>query len=70
MLAAEEPSARSALASGGFRRAAFGGRARVSQLATRVLQMGPHEPLELLQLGRVADQDVLSDRIEVVGFMR
>ncbi len=38
------------------------------QLATRVLQMGTHKPLELLQLGRVADQDVLSDRIEVVGF--
>src|ERR1700742_231167 len=42
---------------GALRGVLLGGRALVVQTAAGVLQMCPHEPLELLQLGGVGDQD-------------
>ena len=55
-----------------FLRRACGGSSRSARLALAklpadVLQVRTHEPLELLQLGGVADQDVLGHRIEIVG---
>ena len=37
----------------------------VSELTACVLQVCTHEPLELLQLARMADQHVLGDRVEI-----
>ena len=59
----------SAFALCAFRRTAFGGGALVSQLAARIFQVSPNEPLELLQFGRLVDQDVLGDPINLFGFV-
>src|SRR5689334_6314364 len=37
----------------------------VGQLAARVLQVGADEPLKLLQLGRMFDEHVLGDQVEI-----
>ena len=41
-------------------------RTAVGQLPTGVLQVGAHEPLELLQLAGVADEDVLRHQVEIL----
>ena len=41
----------------------------MGQLAARALQVRPDEPLELLQLPGLADQQVLGHRIEFVGLV-
>src|ERR1700738_4654464 len=46
--------------------AALGPRTAVGQLTARVLQMGTDEPLELLQLSGVADEQVLRHQVEVL----
>jgi hypothetical protein len=37
----------------------------VSQLAARIFQVSPNEPLELVQFGRLVDQDILGDPINL-----
>ena len=44
----------------------LGLRTLVGQLPARVLQVCPHEPLELLQLARLADEEILGHQVEVV----
>ena len=39
----------------------------LSQFAARRLEVGPHEPVELLELLGLADQHVLGDLIEFLG---
>jgi len=41
----------------------------MSQLAAGILQMSPHKPLELFQLGRLVDQNVLGDRVKLFSFL-
>src|SRR5690242_9792062 len=59
----------SALALGRLRRGLLRGRARVGQGSAGVFEVCAHEPLELLQLGGVVDQDVLGDRVELFGLV-
>jgi hypothetical protein len=39
------------------------------QLAVRVLEVGPHEPVEQLQLPGLGDQPVLGDRVGLLGLL-
>ncbi len=50
----------------------FGSVGRVAEghAAGRVLQVGPHEPLELLQSGQMADDEILGDRVQFAARSR